>query len=140
MIHPPVETIRISEEAKANLLVLKRRTGISQWNILCRWAVCASLADSKPVVATPKGEQSNVEIAWSTFGGQHADVYTSLIHARCHQDRLGNDSHTLAEQFRLHLERGLLKLRSREDTRSLEGLLSLVDNGLAGTSSNGASF
>ena len=127
MNSPPVEIIRISEEAKANLLVLKRRTGITQWNILCRWAVCASFADDRPVVETPRGEASNVEITWATFGGQYADVYTALAYARCHQDRLGNDRDTVAEQFRLHLERGLLKLRGRDDTRSLGGLLSLIE-------------
>ena len=126
MTSPPVETIRLSETAKANLSVMKRRTGLTNWNVLCRWALCASLADENPVVDIPVGEVSNVEMTWATFGGQHAELYAALIYARCHRDRLGTERETVANQFRLHLERGLLKLRGRDDTRSLEGLLGVV--------------
>jgi DNA sulfur modification protein DndE len=41
----PVGNIRLSEQAKNQLITLKRRTGVSQWNVLCRWAVCRSLAE-----------------------------------------------------------------------------------------------
>ena len=126
MTSPPIETIRLSEAAKSNLSVLKRRTGLTNWNVLCRWALCASLADENPVVDTPMGEVSNVEMTWATFGGQHAELYAALIYARCHGGRLGTEREIVANQFRLHLERGLLKLRGRDDTRSLEGLLSTL--------------
>ena len=131
MISPPLETIRLSETAKANLRVMKRRTGLNNWNVLCRWALCASLADDTSIVDVPLGELSNVEMTWATFGGQHAEVYAALIYARCYQDRLGTERETVANQFRLHLERGLLKLRGRDDTRNLEGLLSLIEESAA---------
>ena len=83
-------------------------------------------APMTPVVDTPAGEGSNVEMTWATFGGQHADLYAALIYARCHQDRLGTEREIVANQFRLHLERGLLKLRGRDDTRTLDGLLSIA--------------
>ena len=39
----PIETIRVSEQARDQLLSLRKATGIAQWNILCRWAFCHSL-------------------------------------------------------------------------------------------------
>ena len=40
--------IRLSSQAKEQLIRLKTRTGIGQWNILCRWAFCLSLAEPTP--------------------------------------------------------------------------------------------
>ena len=73
-----------------------------------------------------KGNWSNVEMSWSTFGGQYRDLYASVLQARCHRDGLEGDQETLAEQFRLHLHRGLTNLVSREETRELTGLLRLT--------------
>jgi len=41
-----IETIRISEKGKQQLTRLKRKTGIENWNTLCRWAFCLSLSES----------------------------------------------------------------------------------------------
>ena len=40
-----LKQIRLSSQAKEQLIRLKTRTGIQQWNILCRWAFCLSLAE-----------------------------------------------------------------------------------------------
>ena len=40
-----LETVRLSQRGKEQLIKLKRVTGIKQWNVLCRWALCVSLAD-----------------------------------------------------------------------------------------------
>ncbi|MGL6135731.1 MAG: DndE family protein, partial [Planktothrix sp.] len=45
-MEPPVERIRLSQTAKEQLTKLKRITKIDNWNILCRWALCRSLAES----------------------------------------------------------------------------------------------
>ena len=44
----PLEQIRLSQAAKEQLLRLKRRTGIKNWNVLCRWGLCRSLAEPTP--------------------------------------------------------------------------------------------
>ena len=43
-----IEHIRISRTARDQLITLKRRTGIMHWNVLCRWALCRSLAEPAP--------------------------------------------------------------------------------------------
>ena len=42
----PIERVRISQTAEDRLVKLKRSTKIKQWNILCRWAFCRSLAET----------------------------------------------------------------------------------------------
>ena len=41
-----IEQIHLSQQAKDQLGRLKRATGITTWNALCRWALCASLAEA----------------------------------------------------------------------------------------------
>lgn len=121
-----IETVRVDERGKSQLITLKRRTGLKNWNVLCRWAVCVSLAEPTPPVAQDAGEPSNVEMTWQTFAGRNGDLFSALIAARCEADGLTVDRDTLSEQFRLHLQRGLTYLVGRDDTRSLSGLASLA--------------
>ena len=46
-------------------------------------------------------------MSWRTFGGDLGDTYWGLLQTRCHQDGLPLDEDTLAQQFRLHLHRGI---------------------------------
>jgi DNA sulfur modification protein DndE len=117
-----IETVRIDEQGREQLIRLKRHTGIETWNVLCRWALCVSLTEpTRPPGRTFKGEPA-VEIAWRVFGGVHHDLYLALVKARCRKDGLGVDEHTLQDQFRLHLHRGLGYLAADKDIRSIGGL------------------
>jgi DNA sulfur modification protein DndE len=46
-----IKQIRLSSQARDQLIRLKTKTGIAHWNILCRWAFCLSL--KQPAVPTP---------------------------------------------------------------------------------------
>ena len=124
--HSIVDAVRVDERAKTQLMTLKRRTGIKNWNVLCRWALCASLAEPSIPADQEIGTLSNVEMSWSTFGGQAADVYTAIIQARCEVDGIPQTPDALAKQFRLHLHRGITYLVGTEDTKTLNGLISLA--------------
>ena len=43
-----IEQIRLSNQGKDQLIRLKTKTGITQWNILCRWAFCLSMREPTP--------------------------------------------------------------------------------------------
>lgn len=117
-----IETIRIDERGKEQLSRLKRHTGVETWNVLCRWAFCASLAENtRPPLRLFKGEAA-VEIAWRVFGGNHHEIYLALLKQRCRKDGLGTDDATLHEQFRLHLHRGLGYLAADKAIRGISGL------------------
>lgn len=114
-----IETVRISPQGREQLIRLKRYTGIANWNILCRWGFCVSLAEkTRPPVTNLKGE--GVEMSWRTFGGAEADLYYAMLKARCIDDGIELTEANLAEQFRLHLHRGLGYLSSNKKTRSIE--------------------
>ena len=40
-----VKQVKISNQSKERLSRLKGKTGIKNWNILCRWALCYSLSE-----------------------------------------------------------------------------------------------
>lgn len=102
-----IEHIRLSRTARDQLITLKRRTGITHWNVLCRWALCRSLAEQAPPPAIRLTLDSSVEMNWRTFAGDLGDVLWGLVRLRCHNDGLSPDEETVAQQFRLHLHRGI---------------------------------
>lgn len=120
-----VEHIRLSQQAKDQLVKLKRVTGIEHWNVLCRWALCVSFAEQSVPPLSKIPADSNVEMSWKVFGGRHADLYMVLLKERCIRDGLGTDSETLALQFRLHLHRGISYLAGNRKLRNISDLVAL---------------
>ncbi|MGB3557386.1 MAG: DNA sulfur modification protein DndE [Geitlerinemataceae cyanobacterium] len=129
-MEPPIDRIKLSQTAKDQLTKLKRITKVEQWNILCRWAFCRSLAETASPSPVPLRLDSNVEIAWRVFGGEIADILALALKQRCHNDGLGTDPDTLKTQFNLHLHRGIGYLAGDPDLESIEKLVALVGNGL----------
>lgn len=102
-----LETVRISQRGKEQLIKLKRITGITQWNTLCRWALATSLADpTMPLIREVKGD-SNIEMAWKTFGGPWADIYLAHIRLRAYQEHGRDDPATVEQTLMAHLHRGI---------------------------------
>jgi DNA sulfur modification protein DndE len=122
-MEPPIDRIKLSQTAKDQLIKLKRVTKIDQWNILCRWALCRSLAEPSPPSPVPIPADSNVELTWQIFGGEIANLLLIALKQRCHQDGLGTDRETLATQFRLHLHRGIGYLAGDPSLKTIEDLL-----------------
>lgn len=121
-MEPPVDRIKLSQSAKDQLIKLKRITKIDQWNILCRWAFCRSLAESTPPSPIPIPADSNLEMSWHTFSGNMADLLLIALKQRCYEDGLGTDTETLATQFRLHLHRGIGYLAGDPNIKKVEDI------------------
>lgn len=117
-----IEQIRLSQTAKEQLIRLKRRTGIKNWNALCRWGFCRSLAESTQPSPVPIPADSSVEMTWRTFAGPHATVYTALLKARCHKDGIEPTDELLNQHFRLHLHRGIAYLAGDKSLQQIEDL------------------
>ena len=120
-----IEHIRLSQQARDQLITLKRRTGIAHWNVLCRWALCRSLAEPAKPPAIKLVLDSNVEMNWRTFGGDLGDVLWAALRLRCNNDGLPLDEETLAQQFRLHLHRGIGYLVGDPRVTDVAGLASV---------------
>ncbi|MGK7927356.1 MAG: DNA sulfur modification protein DndE [Spirulina sp.] len=121
----PIERFRLSQTAKDQLSKLKRYTKIDQWNILCRWAFCLSLAEPSKPSPVPIPADSNVELTWRVFGGELSDILIIALKQRCYQDGLEPNKTILVEQFRLHLHRGIGYLAGNPALKTIEDLIAL---------------
>ena len=121
-----IDVVRVSEKAKNHLLTLKRRTGIQQWNVLCRWALLASLAERTIPPHEEIVTDSNVEMSWKTFAGTLDDAITAVVRQRAHEDNVAEDQ--LPQFFKIHLHRGIAYLlNSTQDLRSLITMTGTID-------------
>jgi DNA sulfur modification protein DndE len=121
-----IKQVRLSNQAKEQLIRLKTRTGIQQWNILCRWALCLSLREKTPPTPIDIPADSNVEMTWQVFGGEHNDLYLALLKQRCRNDGLDVGTETLNRQLRLHLHRGIGYMAAHGFIKRIDDLVRLT--------------
>ena len=119
-----IDQIRLSSKAKDQLSKLKRRTGLKNWNILCRWGFCISLAEPSRPAESEIPSDSNVEMTWRVFSGRHEELYMELLKQRCRDDGVNIDAESVNRHFRIHLHRGIGYLSADRELRSISVLLS----------------
>lgn len=115
--------IRVSEEVDQRLRSLKGKTGLTP-NLLCRIGFCLSLND--PAIPNPKdfNENSAREFNRTTLTGQWDNYFIALLQERCYKDGLPLPD-SLEDQFRAHINRGVLLLFQR--VKHLADLYRLVE-------------
>lgn len=121
-----VKQIRLSNQSKDKLSRLKGRTGIKNWNVLCRWAFCFSLRENTIPADLQINSDSNVEMSWYTFAGEYSELYDALLMEWCREKKIETDEENLAKYFKLHLERGISYLAGTNFIKSLDDLLNLA--------------
>jgi len=108
-----IETIKLSEKERTQLITLKKKTKIENWNVLCRWALCMSLAEKSIPPHEELASDSSVEMTWKTFtGAGNEEVYLALLRERAHLDQIDITENELGF-FRIHLNRGISFLNSK---------------------------
>ncbi len=114
--------IRFCREADTWLKVLKTRTGITP-NVLCRMGLCVSLEEAAIPQLDHYPEDSQREINRYTLLGEYDTLFVSLLRQRIASDGLEDGS--LDDQFRSHVNRGVIllakRLRSLQDIGRLGG-------------------
>ena len=108
MSHELPSSVRVNQQGKDQLIKLKRITGIRQWNVLCRWALCLSLADPTPPLVRSIRADSNVEMSWRTFSGPLDVPLVAIMLQRLDSGGEGFDS--LTDLMSAHLHRGIGQL------------------------------
>ena len=121
-----IKQVRLSQQAKDQLSRLKGKTGIKNWNILCRWALCYSLSEKTLPTDIPIARDSNLEMSWLTFGGDYFELYEALVKAWCIRMQLPTNDETVAKYFRLNLERGIAHLCGTGSINSHDDLVKLA--------------
>lgn len=118
-----IDNIRLGQQSRDQLIRLKRLTGIENWNVLCRWAICLSIADRNPPPRVKLSGEAAVDISWKTFAGEHADIYVALLIQRAHYEARSVNREVLSELARVHVTRGIGFLTAR---RQLDGISDLL--------------
>ncbi len=121
-----IKQVRLSQQAKDQLSRLKGKTGIKNWNILCRWALAYSLAENTVPTDIALPTDSNLEMSWFTFGGEYFEIYEALVKAWCIKMGLPTDDETIIKYFRLNLERGISHLCGTGFIKNIDDLINLV--------------
>ena len=121
-----IKQVRLSQQAKDQLSRLKGKTGIKNWNILCRWALCYSLAEKTLPTDIPLVSDSNLEMSWYTFAGEFSDLYDALLIEWCIEKGIEPTTENLQKYFKLHLERGISYLSGTNFIRELDDLINLA--------------
>ena len=112
---PPTQTLVTTPRGRDQLINLKRQTGVAHWNILMRWAVCASLREETP---PPPAEREGtigdrVTVDWETFAGELNAEITAAFWVRFASDPSYGTQQAASEAFKRHLQRGLNILEAR---------------------------
>ncbi|MFC1876239.1 DNA sulfur modification protein DndE [Thermodesulfobacteriota bacterium] len=124
----PIENFKLSQKERENLIRLKRVTDIKNWNTLCRWAFCLSIANSDKPRKGKIVSDSSLEMTWKVFGGKYHKIYTALLIQRCKQDGIELSDENLMAQFRHHLKRGINVLVMDKEVKNIEGLIAKAVN------------
>ncbi len=121
-----IKHFRLSMQARDQLIRLKMKTGFENWNVLCRWAFCLSLAESSPPTPIDPPADSNVELTWGVFAGEADELFRAVLIERCVRDGVELNERELGRNFRRHLHRGISYLASPGTIQSVSDLLRLT--------------
>ena len=115
-----IETIRLSDSDKGKLSTIKRRTGVENWNIICRWAFLMSIKSSGKVAYENIITNSNVEMTWRTFAGTYDKLYLALLLNELKNQDIEINKKNVNDYFKIHLHRGISLLMNSnwKDIRS----------------------
>lgn len=115
--------LKVTEQVSNRLSLLKGRTGLTP-NILCRIGFTLSLNDFTIPNPDDYPPNSDREIDRHTLTGPWDRLFVALIKERCKQDGLPLTDEALADQFRAHVNRGVLLLFKR--VKNLNDLAQLM--------------
>jgi DNA sulfur modification protein DndE len=115
--------LNVCEDVSHQLSILKGRTGLTP-NILCRIGFTLSINDRTIPDLADYHPDSDREIDRHTLTGPWDSLFVALIKERCKQDSLSLTDEALADQFRAHINRGVLLLYKR--VRTLNDLALLM--------------
>jgi len=109
-------TIKLSADEKQKLITIKKKTKIDNWNVICRWALCASLAEKSVPPDEILKSDSNIEMSWKIFTSGADDIYSSLVLVKAHQQGYDiSDKEKLTKYIRLHIKRGISYVNANKE-------------------------
>ena len=119
-----IDLLRTSANVRNSLTRIKTITGISNWNILCRWAFCLSLKQtSLPREVDEKLD--GIEIDYDTLVGKNKSIYTQLLINNLITHKVEIDKKNLTKYLYAHVNRGVNIIYTNK-LKDISGLFKLI--------------
>ncbi|MGH1450179.1 MAG: DNA sulfur modification protein DndE [Pseudomonadaceae bacterium] len=111
-----IDRVRLTASAKNQLIALKRKTGISHYNSLCRIALCVSLASKGEPPFEDFDYSGGLEIDWRVFNGNNDELYFNMLALDLVRRSLEVVEDNVKATLASHVHRGLSYLASKDES------------------------
>jgi len=119
-----IDTLKTSSNLKNSLTRIKTITGISNWNVICRWALCLSLKqNSLPREVDEKLD--GVEIDYDVLVGKNKTIYTQLLINNLQTHQVEINKKNLTKYLNAHVNRGANIIYTNK-LKDISGLFNLA--------------
>ena len=118
-----IDILRTSSNVKSSLTRIKTITGISNWNIICRWALCLSLKQTS-LPREVEEKLDGVEIDYDTLVGKNKSIYTQLLINNLVTHNVAVDKKNLTKYLYAHVNRGVNIIYTNK-LKDISGLFNL---------------
>lgn len=119
-----IDILRTSLNVKSSLTRIKTITGISNWNIICRWALCLSLKQTS-LPREVEEKLDGVEIDFDTLVGKNKSIYTQLLINNLVTHNVAVDKKNLTKYLYAHVNRGVNIIYTNK-LKDISGLFKLI--------------
>ena len=121
-----IDILRTSSNVKSSLTRIKTITGISNWNIICRWALCLSLKQTS-LPREVEEKLDGVEIDYDTLVGKNKSIYTQLLINNLVANKVTVDKKNLTKYLYAHVNRGVNIIYTNK-LKDISGLVSFTNS------------
>tara|TARA_B100001057_G_scaffold57249_1_gene50757 strand:- start:1704 stop:2075 length:372 start_codon:yes stop_codon:yes gene_type:complete len=119
-----IDLLRTSANVRNSLTRIKTITGIPNWNIICRWALCLSLKQtSLPREVDEKLD--GIEIDYDILVGKNKSIYTQLLINNLISHKVEIDKKNLTKYLYAHVNRGVNIIYTNK-LKDISGLFKLI--------------
>ena len=121
-----IDILRTSMNVKNSLTRIKSITGISNWNILCRWAFCLSVKQTS-LPREVEEKLDGIEIDYDTLVGRNKFIYTQLLinNLVSHKEEINKKN--LTKYLNAHVNRGVNIIYTNK-LKDISGLMALTNS------------
>ena len=121
-----IDVLKTSTNLKNFLTRIKTNTGIANWNVICRWALCLSLKQtSLPREVDEKLD--GVEIDFDILVGKNKTIYTQLLINNLITHKVEINKKNLTKFLNAHVNRGANIIYTNK-LKDISGLFKLTNN------------
>ena len=101
-----IDNLKTSSNVRYSLLRIKTITGISNWNILCRWAFCLSIKQTS-LPREVEEKLDGIEIDYDVLVGKNKSIYTHLLINNLLSHKVEINKRNLNKYLNAHVNRGV---------------------------------